>query len=108
MMRKGQLVTPGVTADILEGITRAGIVEIARRELGLECLVRPIDRSELYVADEVFLCGTGGQISAVASIDHRPIGDGGIGPVTRQIMDVYFDAVKGRNQAYGDWVVPVY
>jgi branched-chain amino acid aminotransferase len=108
MMRKGQLVTPGVTADILEGITRAGIVEIAQRELGLECQVRPIDRSELYVADEVFLCGTGGQISAVASIDHRAIGDGGIGPVTRQIMDIYFDAVKGRNEAYRDWIVPVY
>ena len=74
----------------------------------LETLVRPIDRSELYVADEVFLCGTGGQVSAVASIDHRTIGDGRIGPITRQIMDVYFDAVKGKNEAYSDWVVPVY
>ena len=82
--------------------------EIAKRELDLDCLVRPIDRSELYVADEVFLCGTGGQISAVASIDHRPIGDGGIGPVTRAIMDTYFDAVKGRREAYRDWVMPVY
>ena len=60
---------------------RAGIIELARRELGLECQVRPIDRSELYVADEVFLCGTGGQVSAVASIDHRPVGDGSIGPL---------------------------
>ncbi|MEX1336118.1 MAG: branched-chain amino acid transaminase [Candidatus Limnocylindrales bacterium] len=108
MLRKGQFVTPGVTNDILEGITRAGIVEIAQRELGLETLVRPIDRSELYVADEVFLCGTGGQISAVASIDHRPIGDGGIGPTTRRIMDTYFAAVKGQDPDYADWVVPVY
>ncbi|MGD8684879.1 MAG: aminotransferase class IV, partial [Chloroflexota bacterium] len=108
MMRKGQLVTPGVNQDILEGITRAGIIEIAKRELGLECQVRSIDRSELYVADEVFLCGTGGQVSAVSSIDHRQIGEGGIGPVTRAIMDAYFDAVKGRSEAYGDWVVPVY
>ncbi len=108
MVRKGQLVTPGVTSDILEGITRAGIVEIAARELDLDCLVRPIDRSELYVADEVFLCGTGGQISAVASIDHRTIGDGGIGPITRAIMDTYFAAVKGQLEAYRDWVIPVY
>jgi branched-chain amino acid aminotransferase len=108
MVRRGQLVTPGVTNDILEGITRAGIIEIARRELELECQVRPIDRSELYIADEVFLCGTGGQISAVATIDHRTIGSGRIGPVTRAIMDVYFDAVKGKHQAYQDWVIPVY
>lgn len=108
MLRKGQFVTPGVTNDILEGITRAGIVEIAQRELGLETLVRPIDRSELYVADEVFLCGTGGQISAVASIDHRVIGEGGIGPVTRRIMDTYFAAVKGQHPDYSDWIVPVY
>jgi len=108
MVRKGQLVTPGVTNDILEGITRGGIIQIAKQELELDCLVRPIDRSELYVADEVFLCGTGGQISAVASIDHRPVGDGSIGPVTRAIMDTYFAAVKGQREAYSDWVIPVY
>jgi branched-chain amino acid aminotransferase len=108
MVRKGELVTPGVDSDILEGITRAGIIELAERELGLSCTVRPIDRSELYVAEEVFLCGTGGQVSGVASIDHRTIGDGGIGPVTRRIMDAYFDAVKGRNEAYKHWIIPVY
>jgi branched-chain amino acid aminotransferase len=108
MVRKGQFVTPGVTSDILEGITRAGIIEIAQRELELETVVRPIDRSELYVADEVFLCGTGGQISAVASIDHRTIGNGDIGPITRRIMDTYFAAVKGQLEAYSDWVIPVY
>jgi branched-chain amino acid aminotransferase len=108
MLRKGRLVTPGVNADILEGITRAGIIEIARRELGLECDVRPIDRSELYVADEVFLCGTGAQVSPVASIDHRLVGDGEVGTVTAAIMAAYFDAVRGRSEAYRDWVVPVY
>jgi branched-chain amino acid aminotransferase len=108
MVRKGRLVTPGVDADILEGITRAGIIELARSELGLECDVRSIDRSELYVADEVFLCGTGAQVSPVASIDHRQIGDGGIGPVTTAIMSAYFDAVHGRSAAYSDWVTPVY
>jgi branched-chain amino acid aminotransferase len=108
MLRKGRLVTPGVNADILEGITRSGIIEIARRELGLECDVRPIDRSELYVADEVFLCGTGAQVSPVASIDHRTVGDGKVGAVTAAIMAAYFDAVRGRSEAYRDWVVPVY
>jgi branched-chain amino acid aminotransferase len=108
MVRKGRLVTPGVTSDILEGITRAGIIELARNELGLECEVRSIDRSELYVADEVFLCGTGAQVSPVASIDHRPVGGGGVGPVTAGIMAAYFDAVRGRSEAYRDWVTPVY
>jgi branched-chain amino acid aminotransferase len=108
MLRKGHLVTPGVDADILEGITRSGIIEIARRELGLECDIRAIDRSELYVADEVFLCGTGAQVSPVASIDHRLVGDGKVGPVTAAIMAAYFDAVRGRSEAYRDWVVPVY
>ena len=108
MVRKGRLVTPGVDADILEGITRAGIIELARDELGLECQVRSIDRSELYIADEVFLCGTGAQVSPVASIDHRQIGNGGIGPVTAAIMAAYFDAVHGRSETYRHWVTPVY
>ena len=69
---------------------------------------RPIDRSELYVADEVFLCGTGAQVSPVASIDHRQVGNGGIGPITQRIMTAYFDAVRGRSPAYSDWVTPVY
>ena len=76
MVRRGQLVTPGVDSDILEGITRAGIIELAKRELGLDVVVRTVDRTELYLADEVFLCGTGAQISPVTSIDHRPIGHG--------------------------------
>jgi branched-chain amino acid aminotransferase len=108
MVRKGRLVTPGADADILEGITRSGIMEIARRELGLECDVRAIDRSELYVADEVFLCGTGAQVSPVASIDHRKVGNGDVGPVTAAIMAAYFDAVRGRSEAYRHWLVPVY
>ncbi|MFV2062753.1 MAG: branched-chain amino acid transaminase [Chloroflexota bacterium] len=108
MVRKGRLVTPGFDADILEGITRAGIMRLAKDELGLDCDVRPIDRSELYIADEVFLCGTGAQVSPVASIDHRDIGNGGIGPVTASIMSAYFDAVRGKSPAYQDWLTPVY
>ena len=108
MVRDGILVTPPVTDDILEGVTRAGLIELARRELGLETVVRSIDRSELYVAEEIFLCGTGAQVSPVTSIDHRPVGAGQVGPLTARIKDLYFDAVRGRLPAYADWLTPVY
>jgi branched-chain amino acid aminotransferase len=108
LVRKGRLITPGVNADILEGVTRAGIVELAEKELGLAVEVRDVDRSELYVADEVFLCGTGAQVSPVSSIDHRTVGNGAIGPITGAIMAAYFDAVRGRAPAYRHWVQPVY
>jgi branched-chain amino acid aminotransferase len=108
MVRDGLLVTPPVTDDILEGVTRAGIMELARREMGLDTVVRSIDRSELYVAEEIFLCGTGAQVSPVTSVDHRPIGSGEVGPLTARVKDLYFAAVRGRLPAYADWVTPVY
>jgi branched-chain amino acid aminotransferase len=108
MIRDGALVTPPVTDDILEGVTRAGIIDLARREMGLETVVRSIDRSELYVAEEIFLCGTGAQVSPVTSIDHRPVGEGKVGPLTARVKDLYFNAVRGRLPAYADWLTPVY
>jgi branched-chain amino acid aminotransferase len=108
IVRRGQLITPGVTNSILEGITRAALMQLARNELSIETVVRPIDRSELYVADELFLCGTGAQVSSVISVDHRPIGTGDTGPVTAELTRLYFDAVRGRNSAYTDWLTPVY
>jgi branched-chain amino acid aminotransferase len=108
MVRRGALVTPPVSDDILEGITRAGLIEVAERELGLTVVQRHIDRTELYVADELFLCGTGAQVSPVTDVDHHRIGDGRIGPVTARIKDVYFDAVRGRLPAYRHWLTPVY
>ena len=107
MVRDGVLITPSVTEDILEGITRAGIIEIAGH-LGIPVKERSIDRSELYIADEVFLCGTGAQVSPVGSVDHRAVGDGRIGPLTRQISKTYFDAVRGKLPAFRHWVLPVY
>jgi branched-chain amino acid aminotransferase len=107
MVRDGILYTPSVTDDILEGITRAGVIEIAAH-LGLTVRERKIDRSELYIAEEVFLCGTGAQISPVTSVDHRPVGDGRVGPIARQISKTYFDAVRGRLPAFRHWVIPVY
>ncbi len=108
MVRNGMLHTPGVADDILEGVTRAGIIELATKELGLKVVERAIDRTELYVCDEVFLCGTGAQVSPVTTIDHRPVGSGAIGPITAKIKDLYFDAVRGRLPAYGHWLTPIY
>jgi branched-chain amino acid aminotransferase len=108
LVRNGQLVTPGVQHNILEGITRHTIMQIAKEELGIDSFERSIDRTELYIADEMFFCGTGVQISPVISVDMRPVGNGEIGPVTRQIMDIYGRAVRGEYPRFADWVTPVY
>jgi branched-chain amino acid aminotransferase len=107
MVRDGRLVTPPGTDNILEGIVRASVLRIAE-DVGVRLDVRPIDRTELYIADEVFLCGTGAQISPVTSIDHRPVGDGQVGPVTTRIKDVYYRAVRGDDERYRAWLTPVY
>ncbi|MNX78938.1 Branched-chain-amino-acid aminotransferase [compost metagenome] len=109
LVRKGQLITPGVQQNILEGVTRQAVMRIAKEALDLETLERPVDRTELYVCDEMFLCGTGAQILPVASIDHRPVGGtGGVGPVTRHVMDHYARAVRGEHPRFADWVTPAY
>jgi branched-chain amino acid aminotransferase len=108
MVKGGTLITPAVTDNILEGITRRRLLEIARDELGIATSERTIDRTELYTADEVFLCGTGAQISPVIEIDRRPVGNGRPGPITKDLSRTYFDAVRGRLPAYRDWLTPVY
>jgi branched-chain amino acid aminotransferase len=108
IVRDGKLITPAATDDILEGITRAGLIQLAREELGIETIVRTVDRTELYVAEEVFLCGTGAQLSPVVEIDHRSVGTGEVGPITRKLATLYFDVVRGKLPAYSDWVTPVY
>jgi branched-chain amino acid aminotransferase len=108
IVRDGELITPPVTDDILEGITRAAMMELALKELGVATRERQIDRSELYIADEVFLCGTGAQISPVTRIDHRPVGGGRVGPISSRLRDLYFDAVRGRLPAYRHWLTPIY
>ena len=107
MVRGGKLVTPGVNDDILEGITRAGIIEIAA-ELGIPVVERQIDRSELYISDEIFLVGTGAQVSPVIEVDHRSVGTGKIGELTKRIQSRYFDAVRGKVPAYKHWLTPIY
>jgi len=108
IVKDGALITPAITDNILEGITRRRLMEMGREKLGVEVVERSIDRTELYSADEVFLCGTGAQISPVIEIDRRPIGSGRPGALTRQLSRIYFDAVRGRVPAYRDWLTPVY
>jgi branched-chain amino acid aminotransferase len=108
MVKGGTLITPAVTDNILEGITRRRLLEIARDELGITTSERTIDRTELYTADEVFLCGTGAQISPVIEIDRRSVGTGRPGAITKDLSRTYFDAVRGRLPAYRDWLTPVY
>ena len=107
LLRKGQLITPPVTADILEGITRDAVMELADRELGMPVLERDVDRTELYAADEVFLSGTGFQIAPVVRVDDRPVGTGEIGPVAGRLQELYFKAARGEWDEYADWTVAV-
>ncbi len=94
------LVTPTLESNVLPGITRATVIELAREELGLTVEERLVDRSELYTAGEVFLSGTAAHIQGVGSVDHRLVGDGEIGPVTGKLQTAYFDIVHGNNPAY--------
>jgi branched-chain amino acid aminotransferase len=108
MLREGVFVTPPVTEDILEGITRNLLIGLIRHDLEMDVVERSIDRTELYTCDELFLCGTGAQVSPVAEIDHRVLGNGGVGPATLKLQDLYFRAVRGEEPRYRDWLTPVY
>jgi len=104
----GRLVTPPPTDNILMGITRDTIITIAKTELGIETVERSIDRSELYGADEIFVCGTGAQVLPVVKVDHRPIGSGEVGPTTQALVKSYMDIVHGNVDTYRSWLTPVY
>lgn len=105
----GELVTPPPSENILLGITRDTVIKIAQRELGLVTRERQIDRTELYIADEIFLCGTGAQIAPVIEVDRSPVGTGKVGPIGQKLQDLYFDIVRGRHPEYSkQWCTPVY
>jgi len=109
LLLNGELVTPAPTENILLGVTRDTLMELARRELGRITRERQVNRTELYAADEIFLCGTGVQVAPVVRVDHRPVGDGTIGPIARTIQETYFDVVRGRRPEYrAQWCTPVY
>ena len=108
MLRNGVFATPPITDNVLEGITRRTVMQLIRDELGMEVQERQIDRTELYLADEMFFCGTGAQISAITRVDHRHVGSGKIGDITSHLRQMYFDVVRGRVPKYRDWCYPVY
>lgn len=108
MVIDGKLITTPPTADILVGITRNTVIELAREELGLTVLERPIARTELYVCDELFFTGTGAQVAPVRSVDRRKIGNGEPGAVSKELQDLYFRVVQGAVPKYAHWCTPVY
>lgn len=103
LVRNGALITPPVSDGILPGITRDSVITFAR-DLGLQVTERSIPRSEAYIADEAFLTGTAAEIVPVASVDERPVGAGGVGPVTKQLRDLFQEVVRGRNETYARWL----
>jgi branched-chain amino acid aminotransferase len=108
LVRNGIAVTPPISENILEGITRRTIINLLKDELGMEVQERSVDRTELFLADEVFFTGTGVQVIAVTRIDHRPIGTGKMGNIVRQLRELYFNIVRGRVVRYRAHCVPVY
>jgi branched-chain amino acid aminotransferase len=108
MLRNGVFATPPITANVLEGITRRTVIQLIRDEMKMDVQEREIDRTELYLADEAFYCGTGAQISAITAVDHRAIGTGKLGDATARLRKMYFDVVRGKVAKYRDWCHPVY
>ena len=108
LVQNGKLVTTMKTDNILVGVTRNTIIELARDVLGIETEERAIDRTELYISDEAFYCGTGAQVSPIVSVDNRELGDGHVGPISKELQKLYFDVVKGRVPKYKKWCMPVY
>jgi len=108
VVRNGMIMTPPVSDNILEGINRQTVMTLLRDKLGMNAVERSIDRSEVYLAQEVFFTGTGAQITAVTRVDHRAIGTGQMGPVTKKLREVFFEVVRGREDKYKHWCVPVF
>jgi len=108
LIRDGVVITPGINEHILEGITRRLVIQILREDLNIEVVERPVARSELYIADEVFMTGTAAEVTPIVEIDNRPIGDGKVGPLTKKVQKLFFDAVRGKIEKYKELLTPVY
>ena len=108
LVRDGVVITPALTSGILESITRTAVLRLCKEELGIPTLEREVDRTELYVADELFFCGTGAEIMPISEVDHYVAGDGGVGEITGKIEKVFHEVVRGRHAGYGEWRIPVY
>jgi branched-chain amino acid aminotransferase len=108
IVRKGRLTTPPMTSDILESITRATLMENICPDLGMDVYEREIARTELYVSDEAFFCGSGYEITPIVSVDGFPLGNGKPGPITQRLLGAYMDVVRGVDKRYSEWRTPVY
>jgi branched-chain amino acid aminotransferase len=108
LIRNGVPITPSITCDILESITRDTLIQLFKERQGLHTQEREIDRTELYMADEAFLCGSGWEITPVVSIDGLPCGDGTVGPLTRTLQGIYFNVARGIDKSHPEWRIPVY
>jgi branched-chain amino acid aminotransferase len=108
LRKDGEFLTPPVTDDILEGITRRQLIGMLRDDVGQAVVERSIDRTELYAADEMFICGTGYGVVPVLSVDRTPVGEGDVGPHTSRLMELYRRAVRGEEERYGHWLLPVH
>jgi len=106
IIRNGQLITPSPADNILEGITAETVVELARNELGIETVQRQIDRTELYIADEIFMTGTAAHLTPVIEVDRRPVGDGRPGQLTKQLSSIFFNVIRGKSEKYKHWCTP--
>ena len=107
IVREGVAITPPVTASILESITRATVIVLLRELLGVSVIEREVDRTELYVCDEAFFCGTAAEITPIASVDRLPVGDGEVGPITRRLQQAYHDIIRGIDGRFAEWRTPV-
>jgi branched-chain amino acid aminotransferase len=109
MIRKGQIVTPPVTSDILESITRTTLIEkLCPEAIGMQVVEREIARTELYVAEEAFFCGSGYEITPITSVDRFPLGDGHVGAITQKLSTAYMNIVRGTDKRYPEWRTPVH
>lgn len=108
MVRDGTVITPPITADILESITRTTLIDLFRDELKVPVVEREIDRSEVYIADEAFFCGSGAEVQPIISVDHYPVGDGTVGRLTKRMQELYFEIAAGKVAKYRHWLTPVH
>jgi branched-chain amino acid aminotransferase len=108
MVRNNALITPPITENILEGITRRTVIELASKELDLSITERPIDRTEVYMSEELFMTGTAAEVVAITQVDHRLIGSGQMGPIASRLRELYAQVVRGQHHKYRHWNTPVY
>ncbi|MCT4633638.1 MAG: branched-chain amino acid transaminase [Firmicutes bacterium] len=108
LIRDNELITPSITSSILESITRDTVIKLAKEELNMIVTERDVDRTELYIADEIFLCGSAMEIMSVSNVDNYEIGNEEVGQITKELQRLYFEVIRGDNLNYSKWITPVY